>query len=797
MKWKDFKIGKKLAIGFGSLLALLVITGYFGFDGIQTVSHSLFVVGDEEAPLVDMAMEMKVSLLAARNALEEYKSATAAIATDDEDSLSGIEKAYYQTLADFDRFTDAILKGAKFDDGMVVIKTDNNELAGLIQQADEIHNNKFQVAAKEMMANGRELLKKKAEADKAMAMLEKIYDEVYKDATAVEEMVSSEITKRAAAADIGAEAQAILREEVPLSDMANELKISMAQTRLAMEEFVQTRDLQKLDEISTEYNQWIKQFDQNVTAVLNGGEVDGRRIVATDNNAVREAAKELDQNHTDFQEKAAVLMATHRAAIEQSNKAEASMTRLDSFGEEVALMLGKVEQLVGKEMGAAKDQGRAGKKRAVGVIVGVTVISLLVGIILGMIITRGIVGPLSKSVELANSVAEGDLTGEIDVNQKDEVGILVEAMKKMVSNLQDTVQVAGQIAQGNLNVDVKILSDKDTLGKSLTFMAEKLRDIVAEVKGAADNVAAGSQQMSSSSEEMSQGSTEQAASAEEASSSMEQMASNIKQNADNALQTEKIAFKSAEDGQEGGKAVQQTVVAMKEIAEKISIIEEIARQTDLLALNAAIEAARAGEHGKGFAVVASEVRKLAERSQKAAGEISKLSGSSVEVAEAAGRMLTKIVPDIQKTAELVQEISAASNEQNTGAEQINKAIQQLDQVIQQNATASEEMASTSEELASQAEQLQSTIEFFKIDDSSRKTPRGVGNTAGTVLPKPGPGIKAGLVEKPVDIQFDRRSGNGGSDAAKKSGHEQPSGYAIDMGAAGSARDNQDAEFVKY
>jgi methyl-accepting chemotaxis protein len=201
---------------------------------------------------------------------------------------------------------------------------------------------------------------------------------------------------------------------------------------------------------------------------------------------------------------------------------------------------------------------------------------------------------------------------------------------------------------------------------------------------------------------------------------MEEMASSIRQNTDNAMQTEKISMKSSTDAKEGGKAVIETVAAMKEIATKISIIEEIARQTNLLALNAAIEAARAGEHGKGFAVVASEVRKLAERSQSAAGEISSLSTRSVAIAEQAGDMLTKMVPDIQKTSELVQEITASSKEQDTGAEQINKAIQQLDQVIQQNASASEEMASTSEELSSQAEQLQDSISFFNIGNQARR-----------------------------------------------------------------------------
>jgi methyl-accepting chemotaxis protein len=281
-----------------------------------------------------------------------------------------------------------------------------------------------------------------------------------------------------------------------------------------------------------------------------------------------------------------------------------------------------------------------------------------------------------------------------------------------------------KIAEGDLSQTVAAESGDEIgrLGSATKTMVEKLKAVVTDVKSAADNVASGSLQISASAEQMSQGTAEQAASAEQASSSVEEMNATIKQNADNAQQTEKIAQKSAADAMESGKAVTDTVGAMKDIAGKISIIEEIARQTNLLALNAAIEAARAGEHGKGFAVVASEVRKLAERSQTAAGEISKLSASSVEVAERAGQMLAKLVPDIQKTSELVQEISAASKEQTSGADQINSAIQQLNQVIQQNAGAAEEMSSTAEELSSQAEQLQDTISFFQVDetDSGRR-----------------------------------------------------------------------------
>ncbi len=303
--------------------------------------------------------------------------------------------------------------------------------------------------------------------------------------------------------------------------------------------------------------------------------------------------------------------------------------------------------------------------------------------------------------------------------------LLYHLYKSISSPIQKLMAMFRKFETGDLTLHIDE-SGKDEfaqLARSFGRMGEKVRTIIRDVKTAADNVTMGSHQMSTTAAGMSQGATEQAASAEEASSSMEQMAANIRQNADNALQTEKISSKAATDAADSGKAVTKAVNAMKDIAGKTTIIEEIARQTNLLALNAAIEAARAGEHGKGFAVVAAEVRKLAERSQTAAAEISQLSASSVEVAEQAGNMLLTMVPDIQKTAELVLEISAASNEQNSGANQINRAIQQLDSVIQQNAGASEEMSSTSEELAGQAEQLQNTVSFFRTENHDRDTKR--------------------------------------------------------------------------
>ncbi len=334
-------------------------------------------------------------------------------------------------------------------------------------------------------------------------------------------------------------------------------------------------------------------------------------------------------------------------------------------------------------------------------------------------LTDAFVTPFNMTANCIDRISNGDIPEKItdeyqgDFNQiKDNLNMLIEAMNEITL-------LAQEMAHGNITIEVKERSERDTLMHALYSMLKKLNEIVMNVKTASDNVGSGGEDLSATSEEMSRGSSEQAASSEEVSSSMEQMLSNISQNADNAMETKNIALRCAQDAQKGGEAVAETVKAMKEIATKILIIEEIARQTNMLALNAAIEAARAGEYGKGFAVVASEVRKLgAERSQKAATKIGKLSGDSLTIAENAGDILNRIVPDIQRTAELIQEIAEATKEQRSGAEQINNAVRQLDQVIQQNAAGAQEMASTAEELSAQAEFLKVAVRFFKFDDSS-------------------------------------------------------------------------------
>ena len=371
------------------------------------------------------------------------------------------------------------------------------------------------------------------------------------------------------------------------------------------------------------------------------------------------------------------------------------------------------------------------------IMIGLSAGAVLIGLVAAFWISMSISRGLQRATLAVRQVAEGDLTSTVQITTRDEIGEML----------------------GHVN-----------------SMIERLRDVVGDALSASDNVSSGSQELSASSEQLSQGATEQASSAEEASASMEEMAANIKQNADNAAQTEKIARQSAKDAETSGEAVGRAVGAMRTIAEKISIVQEIARQTDLLALNAAVEAARAGEHGKGFAVVASEVRKLAERSQAAAAEISALSSDTVSVATEAGEMLNRLVPDIRKTAELVAEISAACREQDIGAAQINEAIQQLDKVTQTNAGASEEMSATSEELASQAEELQASIAFFKVDKVGHKETANVQKLRLTAAKMASPGTKRPVV-RPTRVTPAQAS--------------RGRGFALDMSMGGPDADDAD------
>ncbi len=377
----------------------------------------------------------------------------------------------------------------------------------------------------------------------------------------------------------------------------------------------------------------------------------------------------------------------------------------------------QIGQIDSKGLGA-----QASASRANTVIIVASFIAAIFGLVISVLLTLGITRPLATAVAAADRVAQGDVDVQFAVGRKDEVGDVLTAMQRMIVSTKSKVDAAVRIAGGDLTTAVTPASERDALGSALQTMVAKLSQVIGEVRAGANALSSAATQVSSTSQSLSQGTSEQAASVEETTSSLEQMTASISKNADNSRQLEQSAVKAARDGDESGKAVVETVGAMKAIAEKISIIEEIAYQTNLLALNAAIEAARAGEHGKGFAVVATEVRKLAERSQTAAKEIGGLAASSVKVAERSGHLLLELVPAIRKSAETVQEVAAATAEQSSGVSQINRALTGVDQVTQRNASAAEELASTAEEMASQAESLEQLMSFFHVQGMPESHP---------------------------------------------------------------------------
>ena len=621
MHFKDLKLGTKLAIGFGVLILISVLLGGMAVLNMSRITNESEALAHEYVPEVKIATNLRG---AANRVMYEMRGY----------GLSEEKEYYDEALKEIDALKNSITEGenlskeakrlVKLAEELKVANSATDKYLALVEQTSDINGSLNKAREKMDESAGLYMLNcKKYQARQYEVMAKEILSGSTNSARFKKVSLINEII-----------------------DDGNSIRVGNFKSQATRDPAIFQSALNKFPSVFELLND-IRSYTK----------VDAD-IVALDN--IEKEAKDYQEAMNtfinDWLEREKVAKEREEAGRELitacAETADAGLAGTQHIANEAITLL-----------------SRSNKAMVSGLIV-----ALLIGIAFAMFLTRAITVPVNKGVIFAQKLAEGDLTVTIDVNQKDEIGVLANA---------------------------------------LSGMGSRLRSIVEEILTGANNIASASQQMSSTSQEMSQGANEQASSVEEVTSSMEEMAANIQQNTESALTTEKIALGAAKEIRIGSDATNTAVESMKNIAEKIQIINDIAFQTNILALNAAVEAARAGEHGRGFAVVAAEVRKLAEHSKVAASEIDDLSKNGVNISEQAGTKLTEIVPEIERTAQLVQEIAAASQEQTTGADQVNNAMQQLNNVTQQNASASEELASASEELASQAEKLKEIISYFK------------------------------------------------------------------------------------
>jgi methyl-accepting chemotaxis protein len=654
MRLADVPIGTKIVGGFLIVVVIFLITG-----GYVKVAQDDMVASSH---IVDAALELKYTVRSDMQMVMEFLDAP------DKDVLEDDWGEHEKVAGDFDFYAAGILEGVSNEKAQIRAAR-NPAIREMTEQVRKQHKEAFTPAIRQAYDLKLATFSVLEERASALHTMEGAYESV---STAlkefekgVEELIDTRILN-------GVDAFDILSREVSWTNTAMEIKNNIGESRIAIDEFLQPGSEERAAALVKKYEATVEDFDRLSDVLLKGGSVKGQIVAGVDEPELAERIRNLKRTHEDvFRTAIGRVMATQSEYAKLLREIDATDINVDELGG------GLMDTLETIAHDADTDMKADSLHSEMAILVGVG-LSMVLAMLIGWFLARLITRPVKQALTLALAMAGGDLSRDVQASGKDEIGRMLGAMSKMILHLRETV---------------------------------------FGINGAVQNVASGSEELSATAESLAQGATEQAAGAEELASSIAEISGSIVRNADHSRETAEIASTVADKAAKSGESVSQAVGSMKEIAERISIIEEIARQTNLLALNAAIEAARAGEHGKGFAVVAAEVRKLAERSGHAAGEISQLSESTVTASDEAVHMLAELVPEIEKTSGLMNQIRSICEEQELVIKQIGTAVNQVSDATQGNASASEEVAATSEELAGQGETLQQMMDFFDCGDS--------------------------------------------------------------------------------
>jgi methyl-accepting chemotaxis protein len=630
-------------------VVLFLVTGAY----VKVAQDDMIASGH----IVDAALQMKYAVRSDMQMIMELLDA------EDEKGLNENWATHEKLAADFDLYAEGVLQGVS-NDQVEIRATRNPAIREQTTQVRARHKDEYIPVVRHAYELKKATFGALDRRETAMQAMEGAHESVVKALTDFETAVDQLIDKRIMA---GADAFDILSREISWADMAMEIKYGIGQSRIVIEEFIQSGSAEREAALKKKFEGTLEAFKKQIDTLLKGGNMNGQIVAAMDEPELVERIRNLNRVHEEEFRRAAVQVMDAQSEYEGLRREiELADNKSDAVGRTLMASL----ETIGHE--ADTDMESDSFHSEMAVILGVAA-SMVLAVLIGWFLARMITRPVNQALRVATAMAGGDLSRDVEVPGRDEIGRMLAAMGDMIV---------------------------------------RLRDVVFGVNGAVQNVASGSEELSATAETLSQGATEQAAGTEELSSSIAEIARSITDNAGHSRETAEIAATVAGKASRSGQSVSQAVGAMKEIAEKISIIEEIARQTNLLALNAAIEAARAGEHGKGFAVVAAEVRKLAERSGNAAGEISQLSESTVTASDEAVHMLDELVPEIERTSELMDQIRSSCEEQDMVIKQIGTAVNQVSSATQGNASAAEEVAATSEELAGQGESLQQMMSYF-------------------------------------------------------------------------------------